>query len=385
MTDHSPDEAALRRRASDLCQSAFGAKSVAVASAPGRVNIIGEHVDYSGGWVLPVAIAKRTAVVGVPLDTPEVVIVSEWNRSDVVRVPLRDASSARGWSAYVAGAIAVLQELGGFTPRGCMLAVASDVPVGAGLSSSAAIEVATVMCGLMLSGRAGTMTPLQVAAAARRAEHEYAHVPCGIMDQYISACGKAGHALLIDCYDQSHRDVPFPVNAAIVVADTGVRHELGQSEYAARRAACESALAKIVCECGPRPTLRHCSAADLDAADLSAEERRCAGHAVSECRRTREFVTALVAGDLARCGRLMNESHESLRVDYRVSCRELDSVAAAAREQRGVYGARMTGAGFGGCIVAIADREVAAELETGLMARGAKSVLVTEPSAGASW
>jgi galactokinase len=226
------------------------------------------------------------------------------------------------------------------------LALATSVPIGAGLSSSASLEVAVATLIENMTGAA--IGPIDKARLCQRAEHEWAGVPCGIMDQLVSVLGREGHALLIDCRTLDVTHVPMPADAAVVVADTGVRHELAAGEYAKRRAACSSAAAKLGIA-----SLREATSGMADDPCLEDEERRCVRHVTTENERVLRAVEAMRAGDLPVLGRLMNDSHESLRRDYRVSCAELDALVGAARSVEGVLGARMTGGGFGGCAVVL--------------------------------
>lgn len=325
----------------------FGVKPTLGATAPGRVNLIGEHVDYCGGRVLPIAIGMRTGCVASPSAGPTRVFASdlgvgsEWSMGE---------PAPRGsWESYALG---VLEEMRRLPGSGCCaalhLTVASDVPIGAGLSSSAAFEVSL---GLLLSrawGREVSRTDL--AGACHRAEHDHAGVPCGIMDQMVVACAEEGHAMMLDCGTGEVRMTPVPGDAALVVVDTGVRHRLGDSEYPKRRGACERAAAFL----GVTALAR----ADAGVIGrLPDDLRPIARHVIAEDGRTERFASCLAGGDLAGAGRAMNESHASLRDDYRVSCAELDWVAVRAASVPGVFGARMTGGGFGGSVIVLATRQ----------------------------
>jgi len=368
--DHAAKGWAALADAAYLHELVFDTPPTSGASAPGRVNLIGEHIDYSGGFVLPIAINRRTVAVGRISEDSTISVVSTADPEAVVTIPMSGSPQVRGWATYAAGSVAVLDQMGMAPRPGCTIAISSEVPLGAGLSSSAALEVATVLCALGLAGRSLPM--VQVAAAARKAEHDFAKVPCGIMDQYISAMGLKDHALLIDCFSQSHTPVRIPHGVAIVIADSGIKHELAGGEYAKRRAACERALSMAnAARTPPLPSLRHATTADFAGLALSDEEARCVRHALGECQRTLDFARAMGQRDLATCGELMNQSHESLRVDYRVSCPQLDALAELAREFPGVFGARMTGGGFGGCIVALAPVASAPALVEHLLRTGA--------------
>lgn len=330
----------------------FGVRPTLGATAPGRVNLIGEHVDYCGGRVLPIAIGARTACVASPTSGPTRVFASElcqhseWSSAE---------PAPRGsWQSYAMGVLEEVRGPSGIGP--CVplcLTIASDVPIGAGLSSSAALEVSL---GLLLSRAWGRDASLAgIAAACHRAEHDYAGVPCGIMDQMVVASAVAGHAMLLDCGTGEVRMTPVPKAAVLVVVDTGVRHRLGESEYPKRRAACEQAAATLGVT-----ALARADASEI--AKLPEDLRPLARHVISEDGRTERFASCLAGGDLAGAGRAMNESHESLRDDYRVSCPELDWAASRAAAMPGVFGARMTGGGFGGSVIVLATRSGADEV-----------------------
>lgn len=374
---------ALLAEADSLHEATFHAVARHAGHAPGRVNLIGEHVDYCGGLALPMAIDRRTVVVAAACDQPVVCAVSDALLDDVVTVAWGDVATLKGWGAYVAGVAEVMRREGLLAGiEGVTLAVASDVPLGAGLSSSASLEVATVVALLALSEQA--RSPEEVARIARQAEHEFAGVPCGIMDQTISVKGVAGCALLLDCLDGSTRPVPLPGDVAVVVADTGVSHALASGEYALRRASCERALAAVNAgRARPLAALRQATVAEVAAASMDEVDRRRARHVVEECDRVAWFAAAMEAGDLSTCGILLNRSHESLRVLHEVSCPELDRLAAAARSCEGVLGARMTGGGFGGSIVALVAEPRAEAVVLELLAAGATRAFVTHAAAGA--
>jgi len=307
------------------------------AVAPGRVNLIGEHTDYMGGLVLPMAVHLSTTVTGTR--GGRVIELRSAQLDGVVRIPLPVGDAAAvdpAWGRYVAG---VAAELG--TSTGFSGTVDSTVPLGSGLSSSAALEVATALA-LGMTG-----TPLEVALACQRAEHAATGVPCGIMDQLCSAAGVEGHALLIDCATLDVTPVPVPDDAHIWVVDSGQPRRLVESGYAARRAACEAAVDLV----GPLP---YADMADIeDIADPVLRSR--ARHVRTECDRVRGFAAALHADDLVRAGQLMVASHTSLRDDFEVSTPVLDALVEELCSVTGVHGARLTGAGFGGCVVALAE------------------------------
>jgi galactokinase len=300
------------------------------------VNLIGDHTDYTGGLVLPMAIDRWTTVTGTPTDDGLVHLTSDTEPEPaVVPVGIDDpAAVTPAWARYVAGVVAEVRPARGF--RGT---VSSTVPKGSGLSSSAALELAVALA----VGAPGT--PAEVARLCQAAEQRASGVPCGIMDQLTSAAGVDGHALLIDCYDLTVTPVPVPGDAEVVVVHSGQERALADSAYADRVAACAAAEREI----GP---LRLASPADTDRIGDPMVRRR-ARHVISENARVRAFAAALAADDLAEAGRLMLASHESLRGDYEVSTAVLDALVERLCAVPGVFGARLTGAGFGGCAVAL--------------------------------
>lgn len=356
--EKSPPPKAVLARARRAFRERFGSEGVFAATAPGRVNLIGEHTDYNGGYVLPMAIDRVCVAVASPGGRP-----GRWriHSDDLgqdaelnVARPLESSQVARGlWVSYIAGVAAQFQRLTGKALPPIDISVASSVPAGGGLASSAALEVSIAT--LLEQALEMKLGPLEKAKLCQRAEHEFAGVPCGLMDQLASVMGRAGHSLLIDCRAESVTPVrlPAPDKAAVLIVDSGVRHALAAGEYAARRESCEAACRKL----GVRE-LRDAAGADLSsqrASKLADEELRCARHVVNENARVLAAVAALRGGGLVEFGRLMRESHQSLRDDFRVSCPELDTIVDVASAIRGVYGARMTGAGFGGCAVVLLD------------------------------
>ncbi len=358
--------------------------SAIVATAPGRVNLIGEHVDYSEGFVLPFAIDRATTARAVARDDRRVVVRSA-ERGEDASFDLDDARArARGdWSDYAQGMARALDRR--VPLRGAELEVSTTVPIGAGLSSSAAFELAV---GLALLGASGaTLDRAELARAAREAENDFVGLRSGIMDQLASAFGVRDHALLIDCRTAEVTPVPIPPGVAVVVADTGVKHELASSAYNARRAESEAAARAL-----GAPTLRDVTPAVLTerGGTLSPILLRRARHVVYENDRTLRVAAALWAGDLRSAGQAMNASHASLRDDYEVSAPELDLLAATAQRVPGVYGARMTGGGFGGSIIALVDHDATGPLRDALDAAFASrfgrrpATMVVCPSDGAT-
>lgn len=337
------------RQAAALFQAAYGTPPVAAASAPGRVNLIGEHTDYNGGPVLPLALERRTAIVCGPGDGWTFLSASD-DRPDRRYV---DERMAGRWSDYLVGVVRELAERGA-APSGAQVAVSTSVPIGAGLSSSAALTVAAARALSAFAGR--RLSPAVLADVAYRAEYHHVGVRCGRMDQTIAAHARAGTALLFDTATGDLRLVPFPGRLWIV--ETGVSHKLTGGELNARRRECEAALAR----CRERwPGLA--SLAALPAADLSAAERllplplaRRVRHVVTETARTRSAAQALAAGELEALGRLLVAGHRSLRDDYESSCPEADRIVETAVAQ-GALGARLTGAGWGGAVLVLAPKE----------------------------
>lgn len=343
--------------------------------APGRVNLIGEHVDYSEGLVCPMAIDRETVAVAAARDDGRVEVVSA-DRGGAAAFALDDeGSAARGaWSDYVEGVARALLRAG-VPLRGANVAVASSVPIGAGLSSSAALELAAGAALLAVAGVA--LDRRGLARAARTAENAFVGVRSGIMDQLVGALGVRDHALTIDCRTEAVTPIPLPARAAVVVADSGVRHALASSGYNERRAQSEAAAAALGIG------LRDAGLADLARLADDPVLLRRARHVVTENARVLAFADALAAGDLAAAGRAMTASHRSLRDDYEVSIAELDALVARALEVEGVYGARMTGGGFGGSVVALADRDAAGTLARSL-AGHASAVTVVHATDGVS-
>jgi galactokinase len=314
-----------------------------VATAPGRVNLVGDHTDTTGGWCLPMAIDLATTVRGEP-GGGAVVLRSDSQAAPAV-VPLEVAEPATvqpGWARYVAGVVAELRPSAGFVGT-----VTSTVPPGAGLSSSAALEVAVALA-LGFEG-----SPHDLALLCQRAEQRASGVPCGVMDQLASAAGVAGHALLLDCSTLSVEPVPLPPDVEVLAVHSGEARRLAGSAYADRRAEVEAAEAVV----GP---LRTASPETVEAIDHELLRRR-ARHVVTENARVHALAAALRARDLSGAGALMAESHASLRDDFEVSTPALDALVERLRATPGVLGARLTGAGFGGCAVVLARPGAIAE------------------------
>jgi galactokinase len=319
--------------------------------APGRVNLIGEHTDYNDGFVMPAAIDFSTYVTISPLDNRKLSVFSE-NVRDKVEVDLDDVELAprKSWSDYVVG-VAVMFERAGYRLRGAKLSIRGEVPIGSGLSSSAAIEVAT---GCALAANSDlNISRTELAKLCRQAENEFVGAHVGIMDQFVSCHGQANKALLLDCRSLEYKLLPLSDKARLVVCNTMVKHELASSAYNERRAQCEAGVKHLAAELSNVRALRDVSLAQLEQFGQDLPDviyRRCR-HVIGENARVLEAGEALERGSLEEFGQLMNESHRSLRDDYEVSCAELDLMVNIARKVKGVYGARMTGGGFGGCTV----------------------------------
>jgi len=326
----------------------FGCPATVIARAPGRVNLIGEHTDYNDGYVLPAAIERETHIAAAPRADGRVRLVAfDLSRETTFDLADVQRSTSEGWSNYIRGVAAGLLAAG-YPVQGFDGLIQGDVPIGSGLSSSAAMEMASVQA-FSAIGRF-VVPSAQAARIGQKAEHLFVGANTGLMDQLASALGQPDHVLLIDCRDLSFRPVPVPAGAAILIADTSVRRSLAASAYNERRAQCEAAAQALGV-----PALRDGTLAMLDAVDLPDVVARRARHVITEDDRVLETVAALQSGDLHKVGSLMNASHASLRDLYEVSSVELDTMVELLRSQPGCYGARLTGAGFGGCAVALME------------------------------
>ncbi|XP_059684262.1 galactokinase [Gavia stellata] len=367
--------------------AAFGGSAAVLAAwAPGRVNLIGEHTDYNGGFVLPMALQLGTVLVGSPTQDGTISILTTSAEADEPHrvqfpAPRQGSPLSPGqprWANYVKG---VIQHYRGGPVPGFSAVIASDIPLGGGLSSSAALEVATYTFLQQLCPDDGDL--VAKALACQKAEHTFAGMPCGIMDQFISVMGKEGHALLIDCRSLETVLVPLTdASLAVLITNSNVRHTLTGSEYPTRRRQCEEAAAAL-----SKASLRDATMAELEAARnrLGEEVYRRARHVIGEIARTAQAAQALQDRDYKTFGRLMVESHNSLRDDYEVSCPELDELVAAALEVDGVYGSRMTGGGFGGCTVTLLEAGAAERAQRHIQEKysGTATFYLTKPSGGA--
>ncbi len=342
----------------------FSTSPTHVFRAPGRVNLIGEHTDYNDGFVLPIAIDRE-------------ILIAARRRSDrTVRMVALDFDGARSefsldtsigydgkqrWSNYIRGVASAMQQRG-LPLVGLDLAVHGNVPVAAGLSSSAALEVCAATAFAAVSEL--EIRKVEIARLCQQAENDFVGVKSGIMDQFISTLAQEGHALLIDCRDLSYQNVSLPRGATIIVCDTMKRRGLVDSEYNTRRKECEQAVHLLAAKLGkPIRALRDVSVEQFTELekDLPPIVAKRARHVIAENARALKAVAAAQRNDLAIFGALMNASHESLRYDYQVSCVELDAMVEIARKQRGCLGARLTGAGFGGCTVNLVENDVVPE------------------------
>lgn len=366
------------RRLADDFRRRFSAEP-ALFRAPGRVNLIGEHTDYNDGFVMPAALQQATWIAIARRDDEMVRIHSELTgQTSKFDLKEADPTPRRDWTDYIRG-VAVMLKRAGHGLVGADILVASDVPVGAGLSSSAALEVSIGYAFLRVAG--GEIGLTDLAQVCQRAENEFVGMRCGIMDQLVACKGVAGHALLIDCRSLVTTPVPVDGRARLMICNSMVRHALAGSEYNRRRHDCEEAVATLAPRLPNLRALRDLSLEGLESHKSLLSElvyRRCR-HIVTENGRVLAAANALLAGDLGLCGRLMAESHASLRDDYEVSCREVDQMVEIALSAAGVFGARMTGGGFGGSVVALV-RTDAVEQFRETVARGYRGATGLTPT-----
>jgi galactokinase len=367
-----------------------------VYRAPGRVNLIGEHTDYNDGFAMPAAIEFYCWVaVGAREDRILKLYSEEFSAAAEADLSSTTISPTKSWSDYPVGVALELQKAG-FRVRGANVFIESEVPMGAGLSSSAAIEVATALALAENSGEAPDR--LQLARLCQKAENEFVGARVGIMDQFVALHGQADHALLLDCRELTFKSLAIPDSVKLVISNTMVKHELASSEYNRRRADCEEAVRRLATALPGIRALRDVSLEQLERhRDLLTDViYKRALHIVTENARVLDSAEALSAGDIGRFGKRMAESHRSLRDLYEVSCRELDLMVDLAYQQKGVFGARMTGGGFGGATINLVDARHAGEFkeklgkayqhETGLVpqiyickpAEGARAVAMTD-------
>ena len=358
-----------------MFHNTFGGPPEHIVRAPGRVNLLGEHVDYNDGFVLPAAIDRATYIAFSPTDTLLSTLVAmdmnqqaSFTPQTIPSKTQADGSPLPEWTFYPAGVMWSLKDEGISTPA--MNAVfASDVPRGSGLSSSASVEMAFAMAWQTIGG--WRLPPMQRALLGQRAENVYVGVNCGIMDQFASACGVENKLLLLDCRSLEWRTIPLPEDVSIVIADTSVRRKLTSGEYNKRRFACEEALRLLKQDLPNIQSLRDVSVEEFNrfAAKLPEEVSKRARHVVEEIERSNQAEALLEAGNIQHFGELMNQCHISLRDLYEVSCPELNVMVRIAQSLDGCYGARLTGAGFGGCTANLVAREKAEEFARTLAVR----------------
>lgn len=338
----------VRETVLEQFETRFEARPTLLARAPGRVNLIGEHTDYNDGFVLPAAIDRAIYVAARPRSDSTVKLVSvDFSQQATFTYGQLRGRTMPAWTRYPRGALWWLREHGHKLP-GFDAVIGGDIPLASGLSSSAAVEIVMLELGLALVG--AEMAQVDKALAGVEVEHKFIGMPCGVMDQMASAMGIAGHALMIDTRSLAVTPVPMPQDVSVVIMNTKKSRGLVDSEYATRRKQCEEAAAKLGVKALRDATPEQVKDARVKLGDVLY---RRAKHIVSENLRVQTVVMALKQGLLKTVGQALQDSHRSLRDDYEVSCRELDVMSEIANAQPGCYGARMTGAGFGGCAVAL--------------------------------
>ncbi|MCL2711074.1 MAG: galactokinase [Planctomycetaceae bacterium] len=369
----------------------FGTAPVWLACAPGRVNLIGEHTDYNDGFVFPMAIERYTVIAAAPSNANESTVFSV-NKNETATI-LTDGSSQPPekvvWSGYVQGTVQYAFEAG-LKVEPFRAVINSDVPLGGGLSSSASLEVAVATLIEAMTGQ--QFDPVQKALLCQKAEHHYAKMPCGIMDQLIAVLGQSGHAMLLDCRSKQPQMIPMDdPNVSVLIVNTNVKHQLTGSEYPDRRRQCEKA-AKLL----GVPMLRDATLPLLESARSRFDQEpdgdlcyRRAKHVITENDRTTAMATALTNGDWSACGQLMGASHQSMKEDFEITCPEIDSLVEIAQSVKGVIGSRMTGGGFGGCTVSLIETSRTAKIVSEIsnryrIAAGIEpAAFVTRPAQGA--
>ncbi|MCY4409810.1 MAG: galactokinase [Caldilineaceae bacterium] len=369
----------------------FEGKPTHLAIAPGRVNLIGEHTDYNDGFVLPVALDRDVRVLFRPRADGRVRLYAlEFDSWADFAIGSEERDSGQLWPNYVQGVGLALAELG-VQLKGFEGIVSGNVPRGSGLSSSAALEISAAKAFLAAANEIHTLTGPQIARAAQKAENEFVGVNCGIMDQFISTLGEDGHALLIDCRSLDYQRVPFPDGVSLVIGNTKASRSLAGSAYNERRGQCEEGVRLLRTVLPSITALRDVGRSQLEAHKSLLSDivyRRCL-HVVSENERVQDAVAALAKGDFKMVGQLMDASHASLRDDYEVSSGALDSMVEAMHSHPGCLGARLTGAGFGGCAVALVQAGTEKEVRETVRERYAKAmnvwpeVYISAPSSGA--
>lgn len=360
----------LTDSACEAFQNSYGRAPTVVVAAPGRVNLIGEHTDYNDGFVFPMAIERFTVIAAAPSNGSQATLRSiAFDESATVHIDGTARPSENVvWSSYVQGVVQFAVEAGlQVEPFEAM--IATDVPIGGGLSSSASLEVATATLLETMAGQ--RLDPVEKALLCQKAEHKFANMPCGIMDQFISAMAEAGKAMLLDCRSRVPQMVPLnDPDIAVLIINSNVKHQLTGSEYPTRRRQCETA-AKVL----EKPMLRDVTMSLLEErrtafASIPDGETciRRARHIVTENDRTVSMAAALAARAWSKCGELMRASHVSMRDDFEISCREIDILVDLASNTPGVWGSRMTGGGFGGCTVSLVESQHADEITASITA-----------------
>lgn len=349
-----PSERPAAERAMSAFRGVLEGEPVLVSRAPGRINLIGEHVDYSEGFVLPVAIDRDVVVVAAPRPDSEIHAFAA-DHEQRIRFNVSDLGRSVGWQSYVRGAAKLLDEAGIRVP-GASLSIAGDIAEGAGLSSSAALVVA--VCNALLSLTETVVPPLQLVEIACAVERDFAGVSCGVMDPFAAICGAEDHAIFLDCRSLDYQLVPIPDDVRIIATDSGIRRSLHDTDYNQRVREVRDAARRL----GVR-TLRDARPAAVEerSAELGDLLHRRAKHVVSEIARTHAAVDALEHGELHRLGDLLSQSHATLRDDHDVSTPEIDALVEIARAVPGVLGSRLTGAGFGGCTVSLVKEDAVEE------------------------
>ena len=361
MPEQPPDET-MESRLAKIFLARFGAEP-RIFRAPGRVNLIGEHVDYNDGFVLPAAIELSTCTAIAPRQDQRLHVFSE-NLQETAEIDLTETNPQRAdrWSDYVRGVALMLQKLG-LQLAGGNIAIHSDIPIGAGLSSSAALAVSLASALLSNSGR--SLELVEIAKLCQRAENEFVGARVGIMDQFASCFGSVGHAILLDCRTLEFQRLSLPASLEMVICNTMVKHEHSGGEYNDRRTQCEQGVAVLKRFFPAIKALRDVTLEQLLAhrTDLAALIFRRCHHVITENERVLRCANALRNRDLATAGRCMAESHASLKYDYEVSCKELDLMVEIATRREGVIGSRMTGGGFGGCTISLVETAAVEEFK----------------------
>ncbi|MDR0328011.1 MAG: galactokinase [Planctomycetaceae bacterium] len=369
----------------------YGTESAWLVAAPGRVNLIGEHTDYNDGFVFPMAIERSTIIAAVPSEGSESTVFSvNKNESAVI---VTDGSSQPPnqvvWSSYIQGTVQYAFEAG-LKVKPFRAVINSDVPLGGGLSSSASLEVAVAT--LLETMTKQQLEPVQKALICQKAEHQYAKMPCGIMDQLIAVMGQAGHAMLLDCRSKQPKMIPMDdPSVSVLIVNSNVKHELTGSEYPDRRRQCTKAAQLLGV-----PMLRDADLSQLESARQQFDREpdgdlcyRRAKHVITENDRTTAMATALTQRAWSLCGQLMGASHQSMKEDFEITCPEIDRLVEIAQSVEGVFGSRMTGGGFGGCTVSLIETKRTAEILEEISLRYQKSTgivptaFVTQPAQGA--